>query len=103
MLSQATFLYTNIQKTSFTANKFPLHSNRNYCIKQVNCNFTGEHERETMEESKIEATLGAEASISTTEHTRTPRPIPSEARGTRDAARSREPTSQGAIPSASRK
>ena len=49
-----------------------------------------------MEESKIEATLGAEASVSTTERTHTPRPIPSEARGTRDAARAGEPTSQGA-------
>ena len=82
-----------------TANKFPLHSNRNYGIKKINCNFAGEHEQETMEESKIEGTLGAETSISTTERTRAPRPIPSDARGTKDAARSRETISQGAAPS----
>ena len=52
-----------------------------------------------MGESKIEATLGAEASGSTTEHERIPRSLPSEMRATRDAARSREATSQGATPS----
>ena len=52
-----------------------------------------------MGESEIEATLGAEAFVQPTQGESTPRPVKSKTRPTRDAARSREITSQGATPS----